>query len=263
MIDGRICAATWSTSASAGSSGSFKWAVAEELVPPSVFHGLQAVGWIACRADRSPRNGADQAGAGRARRRGSAVRLAARLGHDPGRTLDRHAALRSRGHAAVRHRHVRRSLDLRATDHKNRWRGKRRADSDRPEGPGVAASRSWIAIRPRTCSARRKPMPGGTSSVAWPRAPIARRRCTRPSCGPGRRQAGSQATKAGSTAAGPLRHALLPEGHRLRLRPCQEGRCRDSALAPEPAPPQPRHRSPEGLRRRGRSGDSGTRHGPM
>ena len=52
-------AAEWSTSRISRIKRMFKWAVAEELVPSAVFHGLQAVSWASLWQVWGPRNRAD------------------------------------------------------------------------------------------------------------------------------------------------------------------------------------------------------------
>ena len=70
----------------------FKWAVAEELVPPSTFHGLQALAGLRFGRTEARETEPGQAGGGPARRRNAALRNAARLRDDPGPAADRHAS---------------------------------------------------------------------------------------------------------------------------------------------------------------------------
>ncbi len=114
----------------------FKWAVAEELVPPSTFHGLQALAGLRYGRTEARETEPVKPVDDHARRRHAALRDAARACHDPGPATDRHASRRCRVHAALRYRPIRRGLDLRAPRPQEPLAWTPPADSDRAQGSG-------------------------------------------------------------------------------------------------------------------------------
>ena len=84
----------------------FKWAVAEELIPPSVFHGFKpSAGFVSARRRPAKPSRSDPSPTSTSPL--SCPLSPPRGGHDQAPAAERHAGRRNCRHAALRHRHQR------------------------------------------------------------------------------------------------------------------------------------------------------------
>jgi integrase len=240
----------------------FKWAVAEELVPASLYHGLQAVAGLTFGRSKA--------------RETEPVRpvpdlhvavvlpfvspvVAAMV------MLQRLSGMRAGEIVIMRPCDIDTSGDIwiyEPSDHKGRWRGH---SKQVPLGP--EAQRVLQPYLNRDPQAFLFSPPGGRNvasgeSSALPRPAAEDQGLSVRAEAPAEAEGDpTQAAETEAAEAGPVRYQLIPQSDRIRHDEGEEGRLRCPALASPPVAAQPRHGGSPEVWYRGRAGVAGPQQG--